>query len=261
MGLEWARPGMGVFHAMFSDLSAFQDTGVLNPSATPDAAGPRNVGQFCASAGEARSRQKQKTTIRFTGTPFNSPDPVRARGAGCLQGRVCEFIPGPRGALPGTLLLFLQRLRVHAKNRLSDHCFASTRLNTNSFPRCFKVRPVIFPASSLNFMVTLTAPAGLAVVLSKNSRGNCCPPPVPISFPSLTSKVSSPAASLRYLPAYLLRVSASTAKSAFGGGTAPAAFSRSTTSVNFFFSALSSARLKVWGDTFSLPRTNLIMST
>src|SRR5687767_3479371 len=113
MGLECARPGMGVFHTMFSDFSAFQDTGVLRPSATPEAAGRRNVGQFCALAEEVKSRQKQKASVRFTETPFIS---------------------------------------------IPYHCFSSTRLNTNSCPPCFRVMPVTFPASSLNFTVTPGAP-------------------------------------------------------------------------------------------------------
>ena len=48
MGLETARPAIGVFHSTFWLVATFQVTGVGEPSATPDAWGPRNDGQFCA---------------------------------------------------------------------------------------------------------------------------------------------------------------------------------------------------------------------
>ena len=50
IGLECARPGMPVFHAMLTPLETFQLVGSFWPSATPDAPGPRNEGQFCAVA-------------------------------------------------------------------------------------------------------------------------------------------------------------------------------------------------------------------
>src|ERR1035438_10611407 len=54
IGLEWARPGVGLFQAMLAPLETFQVAGKLFPSATPAAPGPRNDGQFCAAAVEAR---------------------------------------------------------------------------------------------------------------------------------------------------------------------------------------------------------------
>ena len=53
IGLEWARPGIGVFQATFVDDATSHDAGGVPPSATPLASGPRNDGQFCACAGEA----------------------------------------------------------------------------------------------------------------------------------------------------------------------------------------------------------------
>src|SRR6476620_8204494 len=50
MGLETARPATGVFHSTFCPVATFQLTGVGEPSATPDAAGPRKDGQFCADS-------------------------------------------------------------------------------------------------------------------------------------------------------------------------------------------------------------------
>jgi hypothetical protein len=47
-GLACDRPGTGVFQITFSALSTSQVVGGLVPSATPDAFGPRNEGQFCA---------------------------------------------------------------------------------------------------------------------------------------------------------------------------------------------------------------------
>src|SRR2546422_5627376 len=48
IGLETDTPGTGVFHNTFSPVTASHFTGVGVPSATPDAAGPRNIGQFWA---------------------------------------------------------------------------------------------------------------------------------------------------------------------------------------------------------------------
>lgn len=45
IGLETATPAIGVFHNTFSPVVAFHFTGVGDPSATPDAEGPRNDGQ------------------------------------------------------------------------------------------------------------------------------------------------------------------------------------------------------------------------
>ena len=50
IGLDTARPGMGVFHASPTPRGASHVVGVLRPSATPDAWRPRNEGQSCASA-------------------------------------------------------------------------------------------------------------------------------------------------------------------------------------------------------------------
>src|SRR5207253_4664969 len=45
---ETARPAIGVVHTTFWLVGTFQVTGVGAPSATPDAWGPRNDGQFWA---------------------------------------------------------------------------------------------------------------------------------------------------------------------------------------------------------------------
>src|SRR6185503_6462069 len=50
IGLDTATPATGVFHRMFSPVAAFHFTAVGVPSATPDASGPRNDGQFCADS-------------------------------------------------------------------------------------------------------------------------------------------------------------------------------------------------------------------
>src|SRR6185503_6159623 len=48
IGLECDRPGMLVFQRTFCDFSRSHVVGGFVPSATPDAFGPRNEGQFCA---------------------------------------------------------------------------------------------------------------------------------------------------------------------------------------------------------------------
>src|SRR5919108_5455474 len=50
IGLETATPPTGVRHTTCSPVFTFQLTGNGDPSATPDAAGPRNIGQFCADS-------------------------------------------------------------------------------------------------------------------------------------------------------------------------------------------------------------------
>src|SRR6476619_5098605 len=52
IGLEWPRPGIGVFHEMLIDFSASQVAGGLLPSPTPAPFCPRKAGQFCACATE-----------------------------------------------------------------------------------------------------------------------------------------------------------------------------------------------------------------
>src|SRR5688572_18129209 len=48
IGLAWESPGMPVFQSTLLDFSTSHVTGGFVPSATPDAFGPRNDGQFCA---------------------------------------------------------------------------------------------------------------------------------------------------------------------------------------------------------------------
>src|SRR5438270_10193444 len=50
IGLECASPGMGCFQRMFVPCAGFQITGRFCSSATPDADGPRNEGQFTVAA-------------------------------------------------------------------------------------------------------------------------------------------------------------------------------------------------------------------
>src|SRR5687767_4742767 len=66
-GLACERPGTGVFHRTLSDFAASHVTGRGRPSATPEALGPRNEGQFCppASATAARQRTRQQSSERF----------------------------------------------------------------------------------------------------------------------------------------------------------------------------------------------------
>src|SRR5947209_13505017 len=47
IGDELPMPGIGVFQRTLRPESAFQAVGGCWPSATPDAPGPRNEGQFC----------------------------------------------------------------------------------------------------------------------------------------------------------------------------------------------------------------------
>src|SRR5688572_14852475 len=64
-GLEWARPGIGVFHRMLTAFSASQSVGKAAPSVTPEAFGPRNEGQFCARAVAERHPDKISASINL----------------------------------------------------------------------------------------------------------------------------------------------------------------------------------------------------
>ncbi len=46
IGLEWPRPGIGVFQSTLPPVSGSQAVGGFWPSATPDALGPRKDGQL-----------------------------------------------------------------------------------------------------------------------------------------------------------------------------------------------------------------------
>ena len=63
-GLACERPGMGVFQRTFCVFSNSQVMGGFVPSATPDAFGPRNEGQFCALAIIEMLRMDRETTER-----------------------------------------------------------------------------------------------------------------------------------------------------------------------------------------------------
>src|SRR5262245_25698398 len=63
-GLETAIPGTGVFHSRFCSLAISHFTGVGCPSATPEALGPLNDGQFWAEIA-ALARTHAATTIAF----------------------------------------------------------------------------------------------------------------------------------------------------------------------------------------------------
>src|SRR5262245_41205865 len=65
IGLEWPRPGIGVFHKTLIDFSASQLVGGLLPSPAPAPFCPRNPGQFCACATEPNARQSASTSDIF----------------------------------------------------------------------------------------------------------------------------------------------------------------------------------------------------
>src|SRR5262245_13961378 len=50
IGLDTDTPAIGVFQSTFSPVPGSHFNGVGVPSATPEAAGPRNIGQFCAES-------------------------------------------------------------------------------------------------------------------------------------------------------------------------------------------------------------------
>src|ERR1041384_8821086 len=68
IGLECERPGIAVFQSTFCDFSKSQVTGGFVPSATPDAFGPRNDGQFCALV---VSDNKKRTTSQAARSHVN----------------------------------------------------------------------------------------------------------------------------------------------------------------------------------------------
>src|SRR6185436_11190881 len=65
IGLACDRPGMRVFQSTFCDFSMSQEVGGFVPSATPDAFGPRNDGQFCARIViDESARTERNKTVR-----------------------------------------------------------------------------------------------------------------------------------------------------------------------------------------------------
>src|SRR5262245_22404716 len=60
-GLDTATPSTGVFHATLSPVAGFQVTAVGVPSATPEAFGPRNMGQFWAAIAAPIMQKATKT--------------------------------------------------------------------------------------------------------------------------------------------------------------------------------------------------------
>src|SRR5712691_13571814 len=60
MGLECASPGMRVFHRIWVPCAESQLMGRFCFSATPEAEGPRNEGQFCAAAANATKKSNAR---------------------------------------------------------------------------------------------------------------------------------------------------------------------------------------------------------
>src|SRR2546426_9744957 len=95
IGLETDTPGTGVFHTTFSPVAASHFTGVGDPSATPDAAGPRNIGPFWAdtiglAASERTTAIKNRKRVIFFyfalgPPPPRPPPPAHARGRGLAR--------------------------------------------------------------------------------------------------------------------------------------------------------------------------------
>src|SRR5262245_55002445 len=83
-GLDTATPSTGVFHNTFSLVVTFHVTAVGDPLATPDALGPRNIGQFCALSPHPAMRRATKTRndetfiglLRFRACFFEQRDDV-----------------------------------------------------------------------------------------------------------------------------------------------------------------------------------------
>src|SRR6267143_1024014 len=100
IGLETDTPGTGVFHKTFSPVAASHFTGVGDPSATPDAAGPRNIGQFWAEsvADAMRQRANVKRVIFFY--LALGPHPQRGRSLTPHRG----FAGARRGVAAGAFL-------------------------------------------------------------------------------------------------------------------------------------------------------------
>src|SRR5213593_681323 len=66
-GLDTASPAIGVFQITFSPVVTFHFTAVGCPSATPDAFGPRNEGQFWAASDAPAASQSGTSNSRRIG--------------------------------------------------------------------------------------------------------------------------------------------------------------------------------------------------
>src|SRR5436190_5950788 len=86
MGLEIATPAIGVFHNTFSPVSTFHVIGGDEPSATPDAAGPRNIGQFWAETVTAAAAIHAAISIRFAISHRAVSHPVIYFASTCVNG-------------------------------------------------------------------------------------------------------------------------------------------------------------------------------
>src|SRR5262249_20161494 len=65
IGLDTATPATGVLQSTFSPLVTLHFTGIGEPSATPEAPGPRNDGQFCAESVAAASHDRTTARAQF----------------------------------------------------------------------------------------------------------------------------------------------------------------------------------------------------
>src|SRR5690349_4329015 len=119
IGLEWARPGIGVCHRIFSPVLAFHWSGRFCPSAIPDAFGPRNDGHAPAAllAREGGRACAVLTKLR-TGFATASPDgnhvlpsiiicrtlhsSATSAISTCLPSTLARYLPGPSQP-PGAL--------------------------------------------------------------------------------------------------------------------------------------------------------------
>src|SRR5262249_58559197 len=91
-GLEWARPGIRVFHLMLVPFSAFQLSGRFCPSAIPEAWSPRNEGQLFGPFAPATLATANATLAKTSrvATTFINPSTSRT-----MQQKIalCFFSP------------------------------------------------------------------------------------------------------------------------------------------------------------------------
>src|SRR5438874_1734951 len=112
IGLDTATPATGVFQRMFSPVEAFHFTAVAVPSATPDADGPRNEGQFCADSAAPHQTRAADTIVRLIDavrlmaylsliSPYFSPTRLNV-----------AVLPRPASATPATMSCSIRNVSV-----------------------------------------------------------------------------------------------------------------------------------------------------
>jgi len=93
MGLEWARPGIGVRQRMFVPVSIFHEVGRARLVSIPRAEGPRNCGQSARAPTREMERARKTPVAKESVFTRQEIEPPTAKVANKKSEMSDEWVP------------------------------------------------------------------------------------------------------------------------------------------------------------------------